>query len=453
MSRTKLRADFTTGNIPVQLLRFAVPFMLSNAMQLIYSMVDMAVVGRFVGSAGLSAVSNACLIMNFCTMVAMGFCTGGQVLIAQSLGMKKRERVGSIVSAMVTAMLVLGCVFIVLVISFRNTIIRWVDIPPESVKMAESYLIICGLGILFTFGYNVVSAIFRGMGDSQHPFIFILIASVANLLLDLLFTGYLGWGVAGAAAATVIGQAISLIFSVSFLYRNREEMGLNQRLGLRQVDRQVMGTLLKLAIPYSIQSAAVNLSMIFVSSLVNGLGVYASAAYGVGVKIDDTATKLSQGIMMAVSPMVGQNVAAKDHARAKKVTWWALVYASALYLIFTLVLIFFNRQLFGLFNNEPEVLALAPVFVRAVVWGFPAMALMRAFNGFLQGIGHARLSMLLGIMDGVVGRILLSYLFGITMGLGFTGFVVGFSIAAYANSVPAMIYFLSGKWERRKTLI
>lgn len=453
MRQTKLRTDFTTGNIPMQLLRFAVPFMLSNAMQLIYSMVDMAVVGKYVGSAGLSAVSNAALIMNFCAMVCLGFCNGGQVLIAQHLGGGKKEKIGSIVASLTTAMLVLGCVFIVAVLCLKGSIIRWVEIPPESVDMAKDYLVICGLGLLFTFGYNIVSSIFRGLGDSQHPFIFILIASVANLVLDLLFTGYLGWGVAGAAAATVIGQAISLIFSVSFLYKNRAEIGLDQKIGLRSVDRDMMKKLIRLGIPYAIQSAAVNLSMIFVSSLINSLGVFASAAFGVGVKIDDTATKLSQGVMMAVAPMVGQNIAAKNKSRTKKIVWWALLYAGLLYLVFTIVLLLFNRQLFGLFNQEPEVLALAPVFVSAVVWGFPAMAMMRAFSGFVQGVGHARLSMILGLLDGVVLRISLSYIFGIVMDMGFTGFVLGFSIAAFGNCIPAMIYFLSGKWEKRKTLV
>lgn len=453
MSSKKIQADFTVGSIPKQLIRFAIPFMLSNAMQLIYSMVDMAVVGKFVGSAGLSAVSNSSQIMNLCTMLCLGFCSAAQVLVAQSLGSGKKDQIGRIISTLLSAMLALCAVLIVFMVTMRHQIVRWVDIPPEAQSMALDYLVICGAGLMFTFGYNIVSSIFRGLGDSRHPFIFILIASVANLVLDLLFTGYLGWGVAGAAAATVIGQGISLIFSVTFLRRNREQIGLSEKMRLFSVDKQMLRMLIKLGIPYAVQTAAVNLSMIFVNRLVNSLGVYPSAAFGVGVKIDDIANKLAQGVMYAVSPMVAQNIAAQNKARVKKVFWSALIFSASLYFLFSLILLPFSRQLFSIFNDEPQVLELAPVFAAAVVWGFPAMALLRPCNGFLQGIGYARMSMILGLLDGVVARIALSYLLGIPLQMGFTGFVIGFSIAAYANSVPGTIYFLSGRWEKRKTLI
>ncbi len=448
-----IQTDFTQGSIPKQLVRFAVPFMLSNAMQLLYSLVDMVVVGKYVGSFGLSAVSNASQIVQFCTMLCLGFCTGGQVLIAQCLGAGRRDRLGRVFGTLCGTVAALGAVMTLLLLALRRQVLRWVSVPPEAEAMAGVYLLICGGGLLFTFGYNMVSAALRGMGDSFHPFLFICIASVVNLLLDVLFTGLLRWGVAGAAAATVLGQAASLVFSLRLLYRRREEFGFDFHPRSFRPDRESLRALVSLGIPYAVQSSAVNISMIFVNRLINGVGVYASAAFGVGVKLDDIASKLTQGIMYAVSPMVGQNAAARKWGRTRKIVLWALAFSSALYLAFTVLYLRCAVSMFSVFNTEPEVLALAPVFVSAVVWGFPAMAVMRASGGFVQGIGYARMSMVLGILDGVVCRIGLSWLLGTVCGLGFYGFVLGFGLAAYSYGVPSLIYFLSGQWKKRKMLV
>ena len=193
--------------------------------------------------------------------------------------------------------------------------------------------------------------------------------------------------------------------------------------------------------------------MMFVNRLVNGVGVYASAAFGAGVKLDDIASKLTQGIMYAVSPMVGQNVAAQKWARTRKIVLWAMVFSLSLYLIFMVIYLLFAEQMFSLFSSEQEVLLLAPVFVSAIIWSFPAMAIMRATGGFIQGIGHAQMSMILGIMDGVVCRICLSYTLGTVLGLGFFGFVLGFGLASYSYAIPSFIYFFCGQWEKRRMLI
>jgi len=448
-----IKQDFTSGNIPRQLLRFSVPFMLSNALQVAYSLVDMLVVGKFVGSYGLAAVSNASQIMLFCTMLCLGFATGAQVMIAQQLGAKRRDLIRRTIGTTFSFIGVLAVVMTLAVMLLRRQALNWIDIPTESRAMALSYLTVCGSGLVFTFGYNVVSAVLRGMGNSKHPFLFILIASVVNLVLDLLFTGVLGWGVTGAAAATVIGQAVSFLFALQFLYRKREAFGFDFHLKSFAADRVSLRLLVKLGVPYAIQSCAVNVSMIYVNSLVNNVGVYASAAFGVGVKLDDIASKLTQGIMYAVSPMVGQNMGAGNARRIRQATLWAGAFSIGLYVLFTTLYLAWSEQMFALFTSDAEVLRLAPVFVSAVVWGFPAMAIMRSPGGFVQGIGNAQMSMTLGILDGVVFRVALSYLLGITAGLGFFGFVLGFSTASYVYAIPSLIYFISGRWQENRTLV
>ena len=247
--KTAVRS-YTDGSIPKQLLFFALPFMASNALQVLYSLVDMLIVGRFVGSFGLSAVSTASQIFTFATMFCLGFSTGGQVLIAQLVGAGKKERISPTVGTLFTVLVLIGLFMSAAILCFRKGILSLLSTPPEAAAMASHYLIVCGIGLLFTFGYNMVSAVFRGMGDSKHPFYFILLASLFNLLLDLLFTGLFRWGVAGAALATVIGQAVSFLCAITFLYRNREQFFLSFSPADFKLDRTIFLQLAKLLLPF-----------------------------------------------------------------------------------------------------------------------------------------------------------------------------------------------------------
>ena len=188
MRESKLSKDFTKGSVPLQLLWFMLPFMASNALQVLYSTVDMIIVGHYVGTPGLSAVSQSSLILNFATMICLGFSSAGQVLVSQALGAGKKKEVNAIIGTLFTLILSMGVVFSVIALLFRFPIMEVMNIPDESYDMAVSYLIICGSGLIFTAGYNMVSAVLRGMGDSKRPFLFIGIASVINLILDMLFT-------------------------------------------------------------------------------------------------------------------------------------------------------------------------------------------------------------------------------------------------------------------------
>ncbi len=217
MQKTKLSKDFTKGNIPRALILFTLPFMASNALQVLYSTVDMIIVGHFVGTAGLSAVSQSSLIVNFVTMVCMGFSNAGQVLISQAIGAGKRRELNPIIGTLFTLVFTIGFVLSLIVVLNKSLIFRLMNIPDESYQMATDYLIVCGLGLVLTAGYNMISAVLRGMGDSKRPFLFIGIASAVNLILDLIFTGLCGWGVIGAAYATIIGQGVSFLFSLVYL--------------------------------------------------------------------------------------------------------------------------------------------------------------------------------------------------------------------------------------------
>ena len=429
------------------------PFMASNALQVFYSTVDMVIVGKYVGTEGISAVGQSSMIVNFVTMVTLGFSNAGQVLVSQALGADKKKEVNSIIGTLFTLILALGAFLSAVILLLRGNIMDWMNIvDPLQRKYALDYLIICGAGLVFTAGYNMVSAVLRGMGDSKSPFLFIGIASAVNLVLDVLFTGILGWKVAGAAWATIIGQAVSFLFSLWYLYRRKESFGFDFKLKSFNPEKKYVGMILNLGSPIAVQAACINISMLFVNSMVNGLGVVASATFSAGVKIDDIINKISMGVQHAGMPMIGQNIAAGEKHRSKQIVWWSWIYSGIMTVIFMAVYVIWGTELFALFDKNPEVLELSGTFIKAILWLFPPLVIMRGTQAFIQGTGNTKLGMVLSLLDGVILRIGLSWLLGTVLNLGFFGFILGYALAPYGCAIPGFIYFVSGKWEKRKTL-
>lgn len=444
--------DFTKGNIPRQLLWLTLPFMASNALQVLYSTIDMIIVGNYVGTAGLSAVSQSSQVLNFATMVCLGFSNAGQVLVSQALGAGKRRELNDIIGTLFSIILLMGLGLSVVFLLLCNPIMHWMNMPAESFHMALEYLIICACGLVFTAGYNMVSAVLRGMGDSKRPFMFIGIATAVNLVLDILFTGIWGWGVAGAAYATIIGQGVSFLFSLYYLYQHKAAFGFDFSLKSFRILPKYGKMILSLGTPMAIQSGCINLSMLYVNALVNDVSVVASAAFGVGIRIDDIFNKVSQGLQFAAMPMISQNLAAYEQRRAKQVVGWTLLFSGIFTVLILVVYLCFGKQLFQLFSDDPQVHAMSNTFIAAILWMFPALAVMRGTNAFIQGIGNAKLGLALSILDGVALRIGLSWLIGIALGHGFYGFVLGYALAPYGCAIPGIIYFLSGCWQKRRLL-
>ncbi|MBO5879238.1 MAG: MATE family efflux transporter [Clostridia bacterium] len=447
-----LSKDFTKGNIPRQLLFFSLPFMASNALQVLYSTIDMIIVGKFVGTEGLSAVSQSSQIINFATMICLGFSNAGQVLVAQALGAGKRKEMSSIIGTLFGFIVLVAVLFSAIMLSLSSVILKVMQIPSESFVMARQYLIVCAAGLIFTAGYNMVSAVLRGMGDAKRPFMFIGIASAVNLVLDILFTGIWGWGVIGAAYATIIGQAASFAFSLVYLYVKRQAFGFDFSRESFIPNKRYAKMIFQLGTPMAVQSGFINLSMLFVNAMINGVGVVASATFGVGVRIDDIINKISQGIQYAAMPMISQNSGAGEISRMKKTVYYAWIYSLSLTFVFILMYIFLGKEMFMLFSDDIFVHKASAKFIGAILWMFPAFALMRGSGAFIQGIGNAKLSMVLAMLDGVVLRIGLSWLFGIVFDWGFYGFVLGYGLAPYGFAIPSVIYFLFGKWKNKKSL-
>lgn len=449
----KVIQDFTQGPLFKRMLLFSLPFMLSNGLQVLYSMADMLIVGKYVGAHGISAVQNSGQAVFALTMLGMGFATGGQVLISQLIGRGERERLNTATGTMFTLVSLLGLGVSILSLVLAGPFLHLLRTPPEALAGATSYLRICGGGLLFIYGYNMISAVLRGVGDSIRPFLFIAVSAITNILLDLLFVAYFQWGVAGAAVATVLSQAIAFLLAAYVLYANRSVFGFDFKLRSWRIEPVVAKALIKLGIPFAVRFAAINISMLFVTGLINTLGVATSAAFGIGLRLDELANKISQGVMMAVSTIVGQNIGAGRIDRIRKSVYYAWMISGGFFLILGAAQLLVPCQLFGIFTDDPAVLELAPIIVSAMILHYPALLIMKGTNGFVQGIGNAMFGLVIALLDGFVFRIFFSWFFGIWCGMGLFGMILGYALATYSTALPSLFYFFFVPWYKRKTVI
>ena len=454
MANTKtMTRDLTTGSVPKKLMVFAYPFMLSNLLQVIYNVVDMIVIGQVVGSEGLSAVSIGGDLLAFCTMICIGFSGAGQIMISQFTGKGDREAVKSIIGTMFTSILAFSLVLSVVTIFRADTFLGWMKTPAEAYAQARDYAIVCFSGLFFVYGYNVVSAILRGMGDSMRPFIFIATAAVINFLLDLLFISVMGMEAFGAALATIIGQAFSFIASIIYLYKKREAFGFDFKLKSFALRWDKLKPMIKLGFPLALQFAAISISMLFVNSYINSYGLIASAVTGIGNKLRNVMSIFTRSIATAGSSMVGQNMGAGKPDRVKQMVRTASIICLSAGILVSGIFLLFPKQIFSLFDRNPEVLAWAPRYMWTLALTFMSFSVMSPFNAVINGIGFAGLSLVIALVDGVVSRIGLSLLLGITFNMGIEGFWYGSALASFMTGIIGGIYYFSGKWKTRKLII
>lgn len=325
--------------------------------------------------------------------------------------------------------------------------------PAESYAGARAYTLVCFAGLFFVFGYNVVSATLRGMGDSRRPLLFIAVAAVANLILDLIFIAVFHWGPFGAALATVIGQGLSFVISLIYLYHRREAFGFDFKRESFRVHKSRLIPMVKIGCPMALQYSAVALSMLFVKSYINSYGVLASTVTGVGDKLRSMASIITRAMGTAGSSMVGQNIGAGKLDRVKRVVAVSAAVCLSACLVLSAVVLLFPEAIFSVFNTEPEVLAMARDYMPSLAIAFLTLAAMAPFNAVVNGTGFATLAMTIGLVDGVIARVGLSILLGVYLDWGIKGFWYGNALAGFVAAAIGGAYFFSGKWKTRRLLV
>lgn len=449
-SKTKI-TDFTNGNITKQLAVFAFPLFLSNLLQVVYNMVDMIVVGKVMGQNGLSAVAVGGDITAFMTFIAIGFSNAGQVIISRYIGAGRRDKIGKFVSTMFPFLMSCAVVISIFCVFFRSELLKLMNAPDEAFSEALNYSTVCIVGLVFIYGYNIISAILRGMGDSKRPLIFVGVAAVINVILDIVFVAFLRMGAGGAALATVISQASSFICCTLFIVKHKAEYELNVKaIDFIKPDFAMLKELLGLGIPIAIKLASVQFSKLFVNSYINGYGVAVSAFAGIANKISSISNLISSSLNTAGSSMAGQNIAAGKFDRVKLIIRDLFIITLTIATIMTAAMCFFPEEIFSFFtdDNSEAVLAIAPAYVPIAAILFYASACRAGMNALINGSGNVKVNFATAIMDGIVLRIGLSLLFGIALGMGYMGFFLGDALAGFTPFVIGCVFYASGRWKK-----
>ena len=453
VGKTKIVRDLTTGSVSWTMISFAAPLFLSSLLQTLYNVTDMIIIGHAVGRDGLGAVSIGTDILHFLCFAAMGFSNAGQVIISQLVGAGLQDRVRKTIGTLFTFLGISAIIISLVGFLFLDQILHWVNTPAEAYSMARSYLGICFSGMIFLYGYNVVSAILRGMGDSRHPLMFVAVAVVINIILDLLFVVVFRWHLFGVALATVISQAVSFIWSLIFLYHHRQQFGFYFHLKDFAVDRNELRPLLKLGIPMVIQSAAISFSMLFVNSYINSYGVVAAAMTGVGNKLSGIVNIVNVALSTAGSSMIGQCIGAEKYERVPKILRVSFVINILISFFAGLITVVRPDWVFGMFTSDTEVLRMSLSYIPVLLLLFGGGALRPPMMSLINGSGNFKLNLAVALLDGVLMRICLSMLLGMSIGMGVYGFWYGHALAGFTPFVIGGIYFLTGKWRTRKYII
>lgn len=440
--------DLTTGSVPKELLLFAFPLFVSNALQAVYNMVDMIIVGQFIGGAGMSAVSIGGDLLHLLTFVSMGFASAGQVLIARNVGSGDREEVKETIGTLFTFLLGASLLISVVCFILRKPILDALNTPVESYAYAMDYTVTCIVGLVFIYGYNIVSAILRGMGDSKRPFVFVGIAAVLNIILDYVFVVICHMEVFGAALATVIGQGVSFVFSLVYLYIRRESFGFDFKLRSFAIKRRSLKPLVLLGIPMAIQSAAVMFSKILLLAWINLEGVVYSALAGVFNKINTMGGVVSMSFTAAGSSMVGQNLGARKYERIPKILATICVFGMVLFSIFTALLLIFPTDIYKMFTNDAAVLAVVHILTIPMILNFYGAATRTISFALINGSGNTKLNLAVALIDGIVMRIGLAALLCFSFGMGSLGCWYGDAIAGFMPLFIGLVFYLSGRWKK-----
>lgn len=444
--------DFTQGSIMPMLLKFFLPFLLANALNNLYNTVDAVIIGQFLGSYGIVAVSMGGKMLALYTLIGISLAAAGQVLISQHIGAGRKDELNSTIGTLFSELLAFSVLFAIINLCFGRSILELINTPADSLIPALDYLRITSIGLPLMFGYNAVSSVLRAMGDSKNPLLFIAIATVLNIVLDIVFIVFFNLGVAGTALATVIGQGVSLVFSLSLLYRKRAEFGFDFKLSSFKLVWSKLAILLKLGLPLSMRGVFIIATQMYLLSFINSFGMAASAAYNVSDKIYHVANIFAISVREAGGTMVAQNIGAQRYDRVKTIVGSVAKVSFSAAAIMAAISLAFPKTVFSAFTSDPQVLAQAASYMMVCCVIYFLSAAIAPYEGVVSGTGNAKLSFLGGMLDGVFFRIGFGMLFGLALDMGALGFFLGDALARTGIVLVGAIYYHSGKWMKYRII-
>lgn len=458
---SQFQKDLTQGSVAKQLVLFSLPFLASNLLQALYNMADMLIVGQFCGMVGTSAVGIGGQVTILLINLISGLAVGGTVMIAQFIGAGRQEKVKHTIGTMFSLYAIAGVAMTVVMLLLAKPILNALATPAESFDEAYRYLMICMAGTIFVFGYNGVSAVLRGMGDSRHPLIFVAIAAVINVVLDIVLVAPpLNMGASGAAIATITAQAISFIISVIFL--RRSSFVFDFKLKSFRMKKDLVKQLLGIGLPASLQGTLVTLSFMFLTSIANGIaGLIGSNALSIASKVNSIAILPSLAMQASVSSMVGQNIGAGKPERAKKTMTTAILIAFALSLVVFALVQFFPQPIVELFLGTAEdgvmtaelraqCIRDSAVYLQCISWDYLLTSILFCISGLAMGVGHTLFTLINGCVSSLFIRIPAAFIMGKVLGMGLSGVGYAAPAATAVGLLVAFGYLMTGAWRRAR---
>ena len=403
-----MRQNLTTGSVWKTVLRFSLPFLLSYFLQTLYGMADLFIIGRFCGVASSTAVSIGSQVMHMLTVMIVGLAMGAVVTIAQAVGSGDRQKAALATGNTAVLFLLLSLVVTAVLLFSVRPIVQIMSTPVKAFEGTTAYLTICFLGIPMITAYNIISSILRGMGDSKSPMYFILIACIANILLDYLFIGGLDLGPAGAALGTTLAQSISVVIALWVLHS--KGTGLELRPAHFKPHRQTMGGILSIGVPVALQDGFIQIAFIAITIFANRRGLNDAAAVGIVEKIICLLFLLPSSMLQTVSALSAQNLGADKPDRARLTLRYATLISIGWGAAAVLFMTFFSPAVIGAFLKDAETVQMGCEYMRGYVWDCIFAGVHFCFSGYFCACGHSGLSFLHNSISIICARLPLSYL-------------------------------------------
>ena len=400
--------NLTTGSVFKNVIIFSLPYLLSYFLQTLYGMADLFIIGQFEGVASTTAVSIGSQVMHMITVMLVGLAMGTTVSIGQAIGSKDKKRVAEGIGNTVILFMGVALVLMTVLLLLKKPIVTVMSTPQEAVMGTISYLTICFIGIPFITAYNIISAIFRGMGDSKSPMYFIAIACAANIVLDYVFIGGLHLGPAGAALGTTCAQVISVMISLVMIIRQREKFSLSRK-DFRS-NRNVMGQILKIGIPIALQDGFIQVAFMIITIIANQRGLNDAAAVGIVEKIISFLFLIPSSMLSTVSALGAQNIGAGKRQRANETLRYAVMITVGFGIIVGIFMQFFASPVVALFTDASdasgaEVVRLGSQYLRGYVWDCMFAGIHFSFSGYFCACGKSGISFLHNIIAITLVRI------------------------------------------------
>lgn len=402
-----MQKNLTTGSVFKILLSFSLPYLLSYFLQTLYGMADLFIIGQFNGVDSTTAVSIGSQVMHMLTVMIVGLAMGGTVLIGQAVGAGKREQASDAIGNTITLFMALSIVLTVILLFAVKPIVNIMSTPVEAVSETIYYLTICFIGIPFITAYNIISSIFRGMGDTKNPMYFIAVACIANIVLDYLFIGVFGLGAIGAALGTTLSQTISVIISLIVILKQKTGITLSKKNFKPQ--KNTMTGLLKIGVPIAFQDGFIQIAFIVITVFANKRGLNDAAAVGIVEKVIGILFLIPSSMLQTVSALSAQNIGAGKHDRARLTLRYAVIMSAAWGIGATIIMQLNAEPFIRLFADNAEVVRLGSQYMRGYVWDCILAGIHFSFSGYFCAYGLSVISFLHNSISIICVRIPLSY--------------------------------------------